>query len=47
VSAQAGWADFTEHLIPAYLDRLVPKLAGPIEVPWADRKSHITLPSKR
>jgi triacylglycerol lipase len=40
-------ADIMEHLIPAYLDRLLPKPAGPVEVPWADRKSYITLPPKR
>jgi hypothetical protein len=39
--------DIEEHLIPAYLDRLTPKLSGPVEVPWAARKSYITLPPKR
>ncbi len=47
VSASGLRADIMEHLILAYLDRLVPKPAGPVEVPWADRRSYVTLPPTR
>jgi hypothetical protein len=47
VSQSGLRADILEHLIPAYLERLTPKLAGPVEIPWADRQKYLTLPPKR
>jgi hypothetical protein len=38
-------ADIREHFILSYLERLGPKAAGPIEVPWADRDRYLARPA--
>jgi triacylglycerol lipase len=43
VSASGLRADINEHFIASYLERLVPKLAGPAEVPWVDRQKYLTV----
>lgn len=47
VKADGLRADINEHFIAAYLERLEPKLAGPVEVPWADRQKYLAPPAKR
>ena len=47
VSTNGLRADINEHFIASYLDRLAPKLAGPIEVPWADRQKYLAVPPRR
>jgi hypothetical protein len=37
-------ADIREHFIPSYLERLRPKLAEPVEVPWTDRDRYLAQP---
>jgi hypothetical protein len=38
-------ADIREHFVLSYLERLEPKLAGPVEVPWADRERYLARPA--
>jgi hypothetical protein len=38
-------ADIREHFIPSYLERLRPKLEGPVEVPWTDRERYLARPA--